>query len=466
MDISDNSLSDDVRKDCTQEFHVQVNRLLQSMSFRDTPTSRRLLEYIAERSLEGSRETLKEFTIGVEALGRRMDFDPKADTIVRVQIRRLRQRISQYYETEGADDPVLITIPKGSYAAAFFVREPGILLAEKTEIEQETSEFITAIDPLILPTDTARLPVPKSIRIVPEKPSRAFRPWVILMILLALVCGGLTGYWFAQRAQPRSVSTPVEQLWRAMLKGDNSPIIGYPDGVFLVDGSSNMFQFTDGPLGTRGELVDPNIARRFTLNPALIASAGPLYYENGGYTGTGEIESVAVLSVLLNKLGFQPKVLRSHDITVDDLRNHNVILLGGSAQNKAVKDYLTQGDFEYDYTPRAWGGTIVSLHPLKGEASVYQVERNSVTHAIDGDYALISCLPGVNRTHRVITIGGLDTTGTIGGTLYATSTEGAEKIAGIHKKAYESPYFQSIVYVQLIHGNQVLNVAPKAMHSR
>jgi hypothetical protein len=284
--------------------------------------------------------------------------------------------------------------------------------------------------------------------------------------LLALVCGGLTGYWFAQRAQPRSVSTPVEQLWRAMLKGDNSPIIGYPDGVFLVDGSSNMFQFTDGLLGTRGELVDPNIARRFTLNPALIASAGPLYYENGGYTGTGEIESVAVLSVLLNKLGFQPKVLRSHDITVDDLRNHNVILLGGSAQNKAVKDYLTQGDFEYDYTPRAWGGTIVSLHPLKGEASVYQVERNSVTHAIDGDYALISCLPGVNRTHRVITIGGLDTTGTIGGTLYATSTEGAEKIAGIHKKAYESPYFQSIVYVQLIHGNQVLNVAPKAMHSR
>jgi hypothetical protein len=130
-----------------------------------------------------------------------------------------------------------------------------------------------------------------------------------------------------------------------------------------------------------------------------------------------------------------------------------------------VKDYLTQGDFEYDYTPRAWGGRIISRHPLKGEPSVYQVERNPLTHAIDGDYALISCLPGVNRTHRVITIGGLDTTGTIGATLYATSVEGAEKIVGSFKKAYESPYFQSIVYVQLIHGNQVLNVTPKAMHA-
>jgi hypothetical protein len=466
MDLSDNSLSDAVRKDCAQQFHAQVNRLLQSASFRDTPASRRLLEYIAEHSLEGSPETLKEFTIGVEALGRRMDFDPKADTIVRVQIRRLRQRINQYYETEGVDDPVVITIPKGSYAAEFFVRAPEILLAAETETEQGISEFSTPIDPFILPTDQARLPVPANLHTVPEKPPRVFRSWVVFMIFLSLVCGGLTGYWFARRVQSRPVSTPIEQLWSAMLKGDDSPIIGYPDGVFLVDGSSNMFQFTDGPLGTRGELVDPNIARRFTLNPALIASAGPLYYENGGYTGTGEIESVAVLSVLLNKLGFKPKVLRSHDITVDDLRNHNVILLGGSAQNKAVKDYLTQGDFEYDYTPRAWGGRIVSRHPLKGEAAVYQVERNPLTHAIDGDYALISCLPGVDRTHRVITLGGLDTTGTLGATLYATSAEGAEKIAGSLNKAYESPYFQSIVHVQLIHGNQVLNVAPKAMHSR
>jgi hypothetical protein len=465
-DIMEETFRDSVLGGSTQQFHEQVDRLLQSASFRDTPSSRRLLEYIAARSLEGNQNNLKEFTIGVEVLGRRADFDPKTDTIVRVQVRRLRQKINQYYVTEGVNDPIIIAIPKGSYAAEFSRRGTGSLVENPAEDDNPTSDAVSFSDSLRSLNDEAISPHWADRTSLPGEPfARYRRSTVVLISAVAVVIGCLSGYWLAQR-QRLSAPTPVEQLWSAMLKGDDSPIIGYPDAVFLLDGASNMFQFAEGPVGIRGERVDPNIARKFTLNPMLIADAGPLYYENGGYTGTGEIESMAMLSVLLNKLGFHPKVLRSHDITVDDLRNHNVILLGGSAQNTAVKDFLTPGDFEYNYSPRAWGGMIMNHHPKVDEASVYQVERNPLTHALEGDYALISCLPGVNSSRHIITIGGLDTTGTLGATLFLTSEMGAKNLMSDSGTIHQTPYFQSIVHVHLTHGNQVFKVEPVALHKR
>ena len=71
------------------------------------------------RLFDGTTEGLKEYTIGVEAFGRKQDFDPKTDTIVRVQIHRLRQKLKEYYDAEGSRDPILIEIPKGHYLPSF-----------------------------------------------------------------------------------------------------------------------------------------------------------------------------------------------------------------------------------------------------------------------------------------------------------------------------------------------------------
>lgn len=132
------------------------------------------------------------------------------------------------------------------------------------------------------------------------------RHWLFLSLLVvaALIGGTLLGYTYGRPHPAVAPSDSVTQLWSAMLHGDSSPIIGYPDPVFLLDTSSDMFQFQEGPVGARGEPVDPKVAAKFAANPQLVAKAGPLYYESGGYTGTGEIESVAKLVVLLHKLVF------------------------------------------------------------------------------------------------------------------------------------------------------------------
>ncbi|MGH9374527.1 MAG: tetratricopeptide repeat protein, partial [Vicinamibacterales bacterium] len=75
----------------------------------------RLLEFIVEQTLEGHADRLKEYSLGVDVFRRGTDFNPRTETIVRVQARRLRDKLEEYYATEGQADPVGIEIPKGRY---------------------------------------------------------------------------------------------------------------------------------------------------------------------------------------------------------------------------------------------------------------------------------------------------------------------------------------------------------------
>jgi TolB-like protein len=76
------------------------------------------LKFVVEQTLNGHEESLKEYTIGTEAYGRKADFDPSQDTIIRTEARRLRSKLKEYYETEGKSDDVVIFMRSGSYIPA------------------------------------------------------------------------------------------------------------------------------------------------------------------------------------------------------------------------------------------------------------------------------------------------------------------------------------------------------------
>lgn len=120
--------------------HQQVHRILKSATFRNAATLQQLLQFLTARAFEGGAEDLKEYTIGVEAFGRPQDFDPKTDTIVRVQIHRLRQKLTEYYDADGSRDPVLVEIPKGHYLPRFeAVRYSGKDNERDSSLETGTS---------------------------------------------------------------------------------------------------------------------------------------------------------------------------------------------------------------------------------------------------------------------------------------------------------------------------------------
>ena len=96
---------------------AQLERILGSAVFSRSPQLRRFLSFIVEQSLAGQGHTLKESVLAHELYGKGTDFDGGTDPVVRVDARRLRDKLREFYE--GRSDPVLISLPKGSYVPVF-----------------------------------------------------------------------------------------------------------------------------------------------------------------------------------------------------------------------------------------------------------------------------------------------------------------------------------------------------------
>lgn len=103
-----------------------LERVLASRAFRLAELQRKFLQYAVQETLGGNGHHIKEYVIATQGLGRDESFDPRLDPIVRTEARKLRARLAKYYETEGADDPVRIEFPKGSYAPCFRKVEPNL----------------------------------------------------------------------------------------------------------------------------------------------------------------------------------------------------------------------------------------------------------------------------------------------------------------------------------------------------
>ena len=102
-----------------EQVGAALARVLSSPVFTGAARASALLRYLVERTLAGDGAQLKEYVVGVELFERGDDFDPRIDTIVRVEARRLRARLDEYYDGPGAQDRVRITLPRGGYVPAF-----------------------------------------------------------------------------------------------------------------------------------------------------------------------------------------------------------------------------------------------------------------------------------------------------------------------------------------------------------
>src|ERR1700675_1190296 len=97
----------------------QVRRILESKAFRTSEVHRNLLNYLAEKSLSGDADSLKEYTVGLDVFAKPSSYDPRQESVVRMHMARLRQKLAEYYRTEGATDPVIVDLPKGAFKVTF-----------------------------------------------------------------------------------------------------------------------------------------------------------------------------------------------------------------------------------------------------------------------------------------------------------------------------------------------------------
>jgi adenylate cyclase len=102
-----------------EAIRAQLEKILATELFAGSERLSRFLRFTVEQALEGCADQLKEYVLGLEVFDRKKSFDPRLESIVRVEAGRLRAKLKEYYETEGRDDPVRIDYGKGSYIPVF-----------------------------------------------------------------------------------------------------------------------------------------------------------------------------------------------------------------------------------------------------------------------------------------------------------------------------------------------------------
>ncbi len=99
--------------------HAQIHRIVSSKALKGSEIHRNLLAYLADKSLSGDAQQLKEYTVGLDVFGKPASYDPRQESVVRMHLGRLRQKLAEYYRTEGVDDPVIVDVPKGGFLVTF-----------------------------------------------------------------------------------------------------------------------------------------------------------------------------------------------------------------------------------------------------------------------------------------------------------------------------------------------------------
>src|SRR5258708_24335636 len=108
-----------------EQYLLQIEKLVNSHVLHGSESLCKLLRYLAKHALDHPGQPIKEYQIATEVFARSGDFDPQVDSMVRVQAGRLRAKLSEYYNSDGAEDAVVVELPKGTYILSLHHRVPA-----------------------------------------------------------------------------------------------------------------------------------------------------------------------------------------------------------------------------------------------------------------------------------------------------------------------------------------------------
>ena len=377
----------------------EIERILHSREFSGSELLRNLLSFLAERAMERPGEGAKEYELAVEVLGKPAGFDSRLDSTVRVHAARLRSKLAEYYQTEGADDALQVKVPKGSYLVSWNYRN-GQHPAGQPEKAEEAS---------------AR----------PGMPRHRWKWFAAGLVAAALLGWGAAVLWLA--GKPGGVPAPVRAFWQPFFDSAQEPIVVFSNHRFTGTSATGLHSFRDG--------ID---------SPAEL---------NDTYSGTGTVMAVYELTRLFLLAGRSLRLKRAELMTWDDAQNANVIFIGSPESNTPMREIPRLEQFAFKSSrdePRLGVGGIINLHPQPGEERIYFSSGKPYT----SDYAIIAMLPGFKPGHRTLILAGTNTYGVQAGQEFACRADlVADLLSRLHGQGRGGPPdFEALLEVKVSGG--------------
>jgi hypothetical protein len=386
----------------------QIQRILDSELFRSSELQRRLFKYLAERSLAGEADDLKEYSVGVDALGKPATYDPQRDSTVRLQSGRLRQKLLEYYITQGQADPVLVDFPRGRFKLVFSPREPSATLVS----ERAASKW--------------------------RHVSLALAGVVALMAALCLYFGISLSLLKHDYSVVADVWQPaLTEFWKPFLTDKNPPLICM--GAPMLVRQMPLIIRQPGT-DTWEDAVKSGLIERLKRAFPDKEAPRPWYI----FTGMGEAQGVFLLGRLFGARVPDLHFVNTLTLTWNEIGENNVVFVGPTKFNLQIQELPAKQDLIVA------GPGIVNLRPQPGEAASIEDGVQNERGDNGETYALITCLPGLHGRGNILILAGPWTEGTLAAVEYVTEEPYArELLAHLRLPSGQLPrYFQVLIHAK------------------
>ena len=399
------------------EYQAQIERLVASRALHGSNSLCKLLRYLADQMARNSNSTPKEYQIATEVFGRRNDFDPHLDSLVRVQAARLRAKLAEYYASEGSGDAVVVELPKGTYALIFHERTPAAA----------ATHYVTEA-----------VVSPEVRESAPQRVSN--HGWIIALVAFAMLLSAALAVamdrllWRPRgdgkvAADTGTAPAPIRTFWAGFLGGHEQPWVIFSNAPFVGRPDTGM-RYYNAKLDGKGRTLDH-------------------------YTGVGEVLAVHALDGVFGQLKQQLRVKRGSLFSLDDAKNNDLIFIGSPSENLTLLEIPNTKEFVFrrmNCCARVGNMEIVNVRPAPGEPKEYLASPPN--QVLTEDYAVIALVPGLEASYSVLILAGTTTIGTQAAVEYVSHQNSLEELLkGLHVTApTQLKPFEAVIRVKVVRG--------------
>ena len=396
-----------------------MERAAASTVFRRSLRSRELLLFICERALQDRRADLREQHIGCGVFGRKPNYSPGEDNIVRVEMRQLRRRLEEYFASEGKDEPFVIVVPKGTYVPVF---EPRAA----TPVNP-----VTEHPPLI------------------SEPRPEWRRWLqpAAIVALATCCLWMWQAGHASAHKNTAVAEAAGQrdvLWPLLFNGTQQTFVVCADSALVV---------AETVLGRAVSLED-YLSRAYLAEVAKRSSGNPAFLPNLSiwqFTDIADTRLVQRFSRLNGEYSNKVTVESARNAHLQDFKNGNIILLGSVRSTPWVHLFDSILNFQIEYDAASQMTVVRDRLSRAGEPAIY---RSAKPGSSGEAYSVLALVPNLRHTGNVLIIAGTiaESTEATGEFITNPNTSSAFTAGLIKRNKGRLPYFEALLKLELVDG--------------
>ncbi|ADV83202.1 hypothetical protein [Terriglobus saanensis] len=423
--------------------HAALHELMASPPLRTTLQCQHLLQYIVNHTLTGEDALLRERVIGKEVFGRKPDYEPGEDPVVRIRAADLRKRLALYYQSIHTVPEVRIDVPSGSYRAVFTWK------TEDAGVESHP-HFVSLEDPAVVPspesstevgqasleiseplTGAPVLPLPLIPAASPDPSFRGGSRWPWIVVLVLLIAGTFTGVnWYRGRAD-------------RMLRTFWTPVLDSSKPVLISIGSNAVYRVSDDKADeySRQNHIENSGMEFFPkFDPGQSFASTGLYPAGDSFVALGDVASVAETVSMLAHFTKTFQERFPNDISFAEVRNNPTVLIGGF--NNPMTRELTR-NFRFVLASR----NRIEDRNQPGKAWVLHASSDS--HDTE-DYAIVTRVLRHEEDEPLVSVAGMGQYGTLAATNFVCKPESLQQLGANLGKDWQRHNFQIVLRIKII----------------